>query len=56
MTTAVLPPTAPTDRSVANVRADGPRTVVVLWGEWDVSARPVLAKVLSRVIALPARL
>jgi anti-anti-sigma factor len=50
---AVFPPTARTDRSVAVVRADAAGTVVVLRGEWDVSARPVLADVLSRVIALP---
>jgi anti-anti-sigma factor len=30
---------------------DGTRTVVILRGEWDVSTRPLLADVLSRVIA-----
>jgi anti-anti-sigma factor len=52
MVAVVLPPSAArTDRSVAAVRAEGTRTVVVLRGEWDLSTRSVLADVLSRVIA-----
>jgi len=33
------------------VRAEGACSVVVLSGEWDIARRPVLADVLSRVIA-----
>jgi anti-sigma B factor antagonist len=37
------------------VRAEGARTVVVLRGEEDIATRPVLAEVLSRLIATDTR-
>jgi anti-anti-sigma factor len=40
--------------AVPAVHEEGTRTVVVLRGEADLAARPVLADVLSRVIALRA--
>lgn len=57
MATAVLPPSTATARKVRSavptslVRAEGPRSVVVVPGDWDISNRPVLAEVLSQVIA-----
>jgi anti-anti-sigma factor len=60
MTLTVLRPSARTARSfrlaltTPVVHAEGKRTVVVLRGEADVSTRPVLCDVLSRVIALGA--
>ena len=39
------------DLTTPVVHVEGTRTVVDLWGEWDLSTRPVLCEALSRVIA-----
>jgi anti-anti-sigma factor len=42
------------DLTAPVVHAEGRRTVIDLWGEWDLSSRQVLSEALSRVIALPS--
>lgn len=55
----VFPPSVRTARTLQStltttVSAEGTRTLVVLQGEADLSTRPVLSDVLSRVIAMEA--
>ena len=58
MALTMLPPSAEPDRSIqpapmtATLHMERTRTVVALRGQADISARPVLSDVLSRVIAL----
>lgn len=57
MSVSALPQSSTAGRRVESVlrtttRAEGTRTVVVLWGQADLATRPVLADTLSRVIAL----
>jgi anti-anti-sigma factor len=59
MALTTLPPSTDTvhraryDLTTPVVHVEGTRTVVDLWGEWDLATRPVLWEALSRVIALP---
>ena len=60
MALRMLPPSAhitggvQCDLTAPVVHAEGTRTVIDLWGEWDLSSRDVLSEVLSRVIAAPS--